>query len=89
MRRAGALALLAGVALSGCGGGGKPSPQATTRVEVIQGIGAKGGFDAQKIYKAEAPGVVTVVSLFGENNGVHVVSYPDSDDDISDEESLE
>jgi S1-C subfamily serine protease len=63
MRRGAALALL--VALAGCGGGGGDKPKATTRVEVIQGIGSEGGFDAQKLYKAEAPGVVTVVSLFG------------------------
>jgi S1-C subfamily serine protease len=63
VRRAAALALL--VALAGCGGGGDDGPKATTRVEVIEGIGSEGGFDAQKIYKVEAPGVVTVVSLFG------------------------
>jgi S1-C subfamily serine protease len=71
-----ALALVAGV-VAGCslgggddddgGGGGSGSASSTTRVEVI-GDGtpsAEGGFDAQKIYEREAPGVVTVVSLFG------------------------
>jgi S1-C subfamily serine protease len=37
----------------------------TTRVEVIRSLGKGGGFDPQAIYKEEAPGVVTVVSLFG------------------------
>jgi S1-C subfamily serine protease len=70
MRR---LALIAVVfAVAGCSlggsddhkGAGAPSPQAQTRVEVIKSLGTEGGFDAQKIYKAEAPGVVTVISMF-------------------------
>jgi S1-C subfamily serine protease len=62
-----ALALLAG----GCslGGGsddnGASAPKTTTKVEVVEGLGQKGGFDPQKIYRTESPGVVTVVSLFG------------------------
>jgi S1-C subfamily serine protease len=39
--------------------------QPTSRVEVIKSIGRDGGFDPRAIYKSEAPGVVTVVSLFG------------------------
>jgi S1-C subfamily serine protease len=39
--------------------------QQTSRVEVIKSIGKQGGFDPRTIYKSEAPGVVTVVSLFG------------------------
>jgi S1-C subfamily serine protease len=39
--------------------------QETSRVEVIKSIGKQGGFDPRSIYKSEAPGVVTVVSLFG------------------------
>jgi S1-C subfamily serine protease len=69
MRRG--FALLAVVALAGCGDKAKPAAtpaKATTRVEVIESQG-DGGFDAQKIYKAEAPGVVTVVSLFGADSG--------------------
>jgi len=60
MRRLAALA--AAVALAGCGGS-HDKPQ--TRTEVIRSVGTDGGFDAQAIYKAEAPGVVTVLSLFG------------------------
>jgi S1-C subfamily serine protease len=69
-----AIALLA---LAGCGddddggkgpvgGGGDDGARSqTTRVEVIESSGAEGGFDAKAIYESEAPGVVTVVSLFG------------------------
>ena len=60
MRR---LAILAAAgALAACGGSSHNQPQ--TRTEVIRSIGTEGGFDAQAIYKAEAPGVVTVLSLF-------------------------
>ncbi len=63
--------------LAGCGGGGDgasqaPAPVATppaTRGEVVASIGSEGGFDAQRIYKDEAPGVVTVVSQFGSEGG--------------------
>jgi S1-C subfamily serine protease len=64
--------LLAALCVGGCSlGGGDDSssssskPKAQTRVEVVEGVGTEGGFDAQKIYKAEAPGVVTVISVFG------------------------
>jgi S1-C subfamily serine protease len=78
MTRAGLalLALLAAlVGVTGCGfggsddegdGGGSARTTTTTRVEVIDGLGGEGnGFDPQAIYKEEAPGVVTVISLFG------------------------
>jgi 2-alkenal reductase len=74
MRRA-LVALGAAALVAGCGGGKSPassssssaSPAATpaSREQVVEGIGAEGGFDAQKIYKDESPGVVTVISLFG------------------------
>ena len=74
MRRLICLAALA--ALAGCGGGGasgKPSAETATpaasRDEVVASIGSEGGFDAQKIYKDEAPGVVTVLSQFGSEGG--------------------
>jgi S1-C subfamily serine protease len=60
--------LLALVALVGCGGGDDDAPQSsksdTTRVEVIESSGQEGGFDPKAIYESEAPGVVTVISLF-------------------------
>ena len=61
------------VALAGCGDkdkarAGRDPAKATTRVEVVESQG-EGGFDAQKIYKAEAPGVVTIVSIFGGESG--------------------
>jgi S1-C subfamily serine protease len=70
-----ALAAVVG-AVAGCGFGGddsdsgggsaQESNKTTTRVEVIGGgDGDGGGFDPQEIYKRDAPGVVTVVSLFG------------------------
>ncbi|MDP9292876.1 MAG: trypsin-like peptidase domain-containing protein [Actinomycetota bacterium] len=37
----------------------------TTRVEVVEPAGKGQGFDPRTIYESEAPGVVTVVSLFG------------------------
>ena len=71
MRRA---AILLGLlALAGCGGGDDDSPTGggsdqgkseTTRVEVIESSGQEGGFDPKAIYESEAPGVVTVLSLF-------------------------
>jgi S1-C subfamily serine protease len=73
-----ALALLAALAAlvgaMGCGfggdddgdGDGSARTTTTTRVEVIDGLGGDGdGFDPQAIYKEAAPGVVTVISLFG------------------------
>jgi len=72
--------LLAALCVGGCSlGGGDDSssssssssePKTRTRVEVVEGIGTEGGFDAQKIYKAEAPGVVTVISVFGSSGSL-------------------
>jgi S1-C subfamily serine protease len=62
--------LAALVALAGCGGSDDDEPRSdgarseTTRVEVIESSGAEGGFDPRAIYESEAPGVVTVISLF-------------------------
>jgi S1-C subfamily serine protease len=71
------LAVLSGAALAlaglGCassddeGGATAESRQVTTtRVEVVEGIGKEGGFEAARIYDQLSPGVVTVLSLFGE-----------------------
>ena len=40
----------------------------TTRVQVVEGVGTKGGFDSREIYDRLAPGVVTVISLFGDED---------------------
>ncbi|MGE5635720.1 MAG: S1C family serine protease [Nocardioidaceae bacterium] len=37
---------------------------ATTRVEVVEGLGRAGGFHPEQIYDRLAPGVVTVVAIF-------------------------
>jgi S1-C subfamily serine protease len=37
----------------------------TTRVQVVEGLGRKRGFDPAEIYDRLSPGVVTVLSLFG------------------------
>jgi S1-C subfamily serine protease len=62
-----ALALAVGGA--GCGGSGDDDGNAApaqTRVEVIESSAAgEGGFDPKALYESEAPGVVTVVSIFG------------------------
>jgi S1-C subfamily serine protease len=72
--------LAAGAALmaAGCGdrsgdgssaGSGDKAPP--TRVEVVEAQGGKsGGFDASALYKTEAPGVVTVISLFGSGTSI-------------------
>ncbi len=44
-----------------------PRQTTTTRVEVVSRL-SKGRFNPEAIYKTEAPGVVTVVSLFGTGN---------------------
>jgi S1-C subfamily serine protease len=59
------------LALSGAAcGGGDPSSGGTktverTRVQVVEGLG-KQGFDAAAIYDRLSPGVVTIISLFGD-----------------------
>jgi S1-C subfamily serine protease len=38
----------------------------TTRVQVVEGLGREGGFEAGRIYEQLSPGVVTVLSVFGD-----------------------
>ena len=69
---AGAAAAIVAVAV-GCGGGHKSAPDRTagpttvqtTRVEVVKGAGGSAGFDPAAVYRRAAPGVVTVISVFG------------------------
>jgi S1-C subfamily serine protease len=67
--------LLLALALAGCsgddsGGDSDAGPVAqevrTTKVEVVEGLGEKGSFDASALYDRLSPGVVTVISVFGE-----------------------
>ena len=75
MRRAQTL-LAAGVlaALAGCGGSDDSSSARkveTTTVRVVEGLGAKNSnFDPDEIYRRLSPGVVTVISLFGEGRSL-------------------
>jgi S1-C subfamily serine protease len=70
VRRLGALLAAAALATAGCGGdddkgaAGGPKKVETTRVQVVEGLGRQGGFDAEGIYKRLSPGVVTVISVF-------------------------
>jgi S1-C subfamily serine protease len=74
VRRAAALALAAaGLAVAGCnsddGGGSDSGAQkvTTTNVKVVEGIGRQGNFDPAEIYRRLSPGVVTVLSVFGDS----------------------
>jgi S1-C subfamily serine protease len=84
-RVAATLALGAALVAGGCGGGGgggddasgggsagqRETPSTPTRVEVVEAQGGKsGGFDASALYDSEAPGVVTVISLFGSGSSL-------------------
>jgi S1-C subfamily serine protease len=65
--RGAALAAAASAALLAAGCGGKTTTTTvhatTSKVEVLQSAGTKsGGFDPTSIYRAEGPGVVTVIS---------------------------
>jgi 2-alkenal reductase len=69
MRRAVPL-LAALAALAGCNGSSDDGSSAqkveTTKVQVVEGIGRNGGFDSGEIYRRLSPGVVTVISIFGQ-----------------------
>ena len=71
-RRPAALCAAALVGLAGCGGSDNSRSSGaqkvqTTKVQVVEGLGKKNGnFDPDEIYRRLAPGVVTVISLFGQ-----------------------
>ncbi len=77
-RRAAALAAAAVLLLAaGCDAGddegNEPASKrnvTTTRVQVVEGLGREGGFDPAEIYERLSPGVVTVLSLFGEGTSL-------------------
>jgi S1-C subfamily serine protease len=69
------VAAAAALAAGGCGSGGDSSSgtvttrtvNQTTRVEVLKNAGKPGAFDPTTVYRAAAPGVVTVISIFSES----------------------
>ena len=69
MRRA-ALAAAALLLAAGCNSSDGDTERAgrsevtTTRVQVVEGLGRRGGFDPAEIYDRLSPGVVTILSLF-------------------------
>jgi S1-C subfamily serine protease len=76
--RGAAAVLLAvlGLAATGCDSdeqdpsSGAPREVTTTRVQVVEGLGRKGGFDPATIYDRLAPGVVTILSIFDDGGGL-------------------
>jgi S1-C subfamily serine protease len=68
-RTATLLVAVLGLTAAGCSGdddngAGGTRKVTTTRVQVVEGIGGKGGFHPASIYKRLSPGVVTILSLF-------------------------
>ncbi len=69
-RPAAALAAAALLLAAGCDSNDGDSERAgrsevtTTRVQVVEGLGRRGGFDPAEIYDRLSPGVVTILSLF-------------------------
>jgi S1-C subfamily serine protease len=59
-----ALVLVAAGCDSGDEGSGKARKVTTTKVQVVEGLGEKNGFDADEIYRRLSPGVVTIISIF-------------------------
>ncbi|MGI8846426.1 MAG: S1C family serine protease [Thermoleophilaceae bacterium] len=65
------------VALGACTAGGddssvgdsSPRDVRTTRVQVVEGLGSKGGLDAAALYDRLSPGVVTIISIFDSGTG--------------------
>ncbi len=69
-RPAAALAAAALLLAAGCNSNDGDTERAgrsevtTTRVQVVEGLGRRGGFDPAQIYDRLSPGVVTILSLF-------------------------
>jgi S1-C subfamily serine protease len=71
VRSAAALAAALALVAAGCDSGGDgdenagaPREVTTTRVQVVEGIGKRGGFDPAQVYRRLSPGVVTITSFF-------------------------
>jgi S1-C subfamily serine protease len=76
------LAVLCAVVVAAAGGGcsgdndapdrpSAPAKVTTTRVQVVEGVGRRGGFDPSAIYRRLGPGVVTILSIF-DGNGASI-----------------
>ncbi len=70
-----AVAGLAAAWLAGCSlgaddevGDSSPRDVRTTKVQVVEGLGRRGGLDAEGLYRRLSPGVVTVISDFGDGS---------------------
>ena len=76
MRRAALVAAALLATLTGCDVGADEEQPAgrsevtTTRVQVVEGVGSNGSFSPAEIYDRLSPGVVTVISIFGEGFGL-------------------
>jgi S1-C subfamily serine protease len=77
VRRFAAVSLaVAGLAVGGCDSdddgqsGGATREVTTTRVQVVEGVGRKGGFDPGQIYARLSPGVVTIISIFDSDSSL-------------------
>lgn len=71
----------AALAAASCGNdedGRSAGNGSTTRVEVVEQSGRKGAFDPNRIYRADGPGVVTVISILGERGG-GLLDQPEGD----------
>jgi S1-C subfamily serine protease len=59
--------------IAGCGSDGDNGPASTverTRVQVVEGLGGKNGFNPAAIYDRLSPGVVTITSLFSKSDNL-------------------
>jgi S1-C subfamily serine protease len=67
------LLVLCVAVVAGCGGDGDNDPASTverTRVQVVEGLGGKNGFNPAAIYDRLSPGVVTITSLFSKSDSL-------------------
>ena len=88
-------ALAAAALAAGCGGSQSNDPRGgedgaadraqtverTTRVEVVEQSGADEGFDPERIFRRDGPGVVTIVSIFDEGDGEGSILGGDEEDE--------
>jgi S1-C subfamily serine protease len=70
--------VVAATGVAACGGSDEGESTSSTvertRVEVVEGLGGKDGFNPAAIYERLSPGVVTVTSLFGDQSVREILS---------------